>query len=57
MQSESVEKLVDRYICDWDFLPEKMEKEIRLRWEMSEEEKEKAQKYLEKKYPVQPVRG
>ena len=52
MQSESVESLVDKYINDWGFLPEKMEREIRLRWEMDESEKQKAYVWLKKHHSV-----
>lgn len=50
--SESVEKLVDMYIGEWNYKPEKMENEILSNWEMDEESKQTAISYLKDKYKV-----
>lgn len=48
--AESVEKLVDLYVTEWDFSPTSTENQIRYHWEMDESEKKKALEYLAERY-------
>ena len=50
MHTEPVEKIVDRYINDWGYKPEEMEREIMNNWEMEETEKWRAIIWVKAEY-------